>query len=117
MRQSLKSGVPEAAGGRLQDGLSGVSIFGLDSETVLRPNPGQPYLSLQMMAGKSAWRVAGYASKGIADIEANTQHSYGCVRRQWLWRSFTCTSISYRSAASSEAIRIKTAAWLDGQPV
>jgi len=56
----LKNSVPGGlAGGGLQDGLSGVSVFGLDNETVLRPNPGQPYLSLQIMGGEMrSWRVA-----------------------------------------------------------
>ena len=61
----LKSGVPEAwLVGGLQDGLAGVSIFGLDNETVLRPNSGQSYLNLQMQGrGNAGLACCGYASQ------------------------------------------------------
>ncbi|MCP6769011.1 hypothetical protein NL529_29620, partial [Klebsiella pneumoniae] len=61
--------------------MAGLSTVGLDSETVLRPNPGQPYLSLQMMGGKMlAWQAAATQADGSADIAASTDHAYGWSR-------------------------------------
>ena len=82
MAKPLRGGVPAAwLTGGLQDGWSGVSIYGLDNETVLRPNPGQPYLSLEMMGGKMReWQVSPTQADGAADIEASTTHAYGWSR-------------------------------------
>ncbi|MDD5036898.1 MAG: hypothetical protein PHE55_19405, partial [Methylococcaceae bacterium] len=68
--KALRGGVPQAwLVGGLQDGQAGLSIFGLDGETVLRPNPGQPYLGTQMMGGEMrAWQKAPTAANGVAVI-------------------------------------------------
>jgi hypothetical protein len=117
--KSLKNGVPEAwLVGGLQDGLSGVSIFGLDSEAVLRPNPDQPYLSLQMMGGEMrAWRVAATQANGSADIEANTQHAYGWSRGSGYTQLYLHVDQTTEAILHLQQSGIKTAAWLDGQPV
>jgi hypothetical protein len=117
--KSLKSGVPDAwLVGGFRDGLSGVSIFGLDSETVLRPNPGQPYLSQQMMGGEMrAWRVAATQANGIADIEASTQHSYGWSRGSGYAQLYLHVDQATEALLHLKQSGIKTAAWLDGQPV
>lgn len=116
--KSLKSGVPEAwLVGGLQDGLSGVSIVGLDSETVLRPNPGQPYLSLQMMGGEMrAWRVATTQANGVADIEANTQHSYAWSRGSGYAQLYLNVAQPTQALLHLKQSGIRTAGWLDGQP-
>jgi len=101
----LKGGIPESwLVGGLQDGLAGVSVFGLDSETVLRPNPGQPYLSLQMMGGEmKAWHAESTQANGAVDIEANTKHSYGWSRQRLCAALFTCRSV-HTGAVASETI-------------
>jgi hypothetical protein len=117
--KSLKSGVPEAwLVGGLQDGLSGVSIFGLDTETILRPNLDQPYLGLQMMGGEMrAWHMATTQANGIADIEANTQHSYGWSRGSGYAQLYLHVDQTTEALLHLQQSGIKTAAWLDGEPV
>ncbi|MEI6336134.1 MAG: hypothetical protein WCS87_16365 [Methylococcaceae bacterium] len=117
--KSLKSGVPEAwLVGGLQDGLAGVSIFGLDTETVLRPNPEQPYLSLQMMGGQmQAWRVAATQANGSADIEANTRHTYGWSRGSGYAQLYLHVDQPTETLLHLQQSGIKTAIWQDGQPV
>jgi len=114
----LKGGIPDAwLVGGLQDGLSGVSIFGLDSETVLRPNYGQPYLSLQMMGGEMrAWRVAATEVNGVADIEANTQHAYGWSRGSGYAQLYLHVDQPTQALLHLKQSGIRTFGWLDGQP-
>ena len=116
--KSLNSGVPDAwLVGGLQDGLAGVSIFGLDSETVLRPNPGQPYLSLQMMGGEMrAWRVATTQPNSVTDIEARTQHSYGWSRGSGYAQLYLHVDQPTLTLLHLQQSGIRTAGWLDGQP-
>ncbi|MDD2659392.1 MAG: hypothetical protein PHY54_06905 [Methylococcales bacterium] len=114
----LKNGVPEAwlAGG-LQDGLAGVSIFGLDNETVLRPNPGQSYLSLQMMGGEMrTWRVAPTQADGVADLEANTKHSYGWSRGSGYAQLYLHVDQPMQVMLHLRQSGIRSAGWLDGRP-
>ncbi|MGZ5059455.1 MAG: hypothetical protein ACXWAA_13560 [Methylobacter sp.] len=114
----LKAGIPDAwLVGGLQDGLSGISVFGMDSETVLRPNPEQPYLSLQMMGGEMrAWRVAATQADGTADIEANTQHSYGWSRGSGYAQLYLHVDQPTQALLHLKQSGIRTFGWLDGQP-
>ncbi|WP_235557207.1 hypothetical protein [Methyloglobulus morosus] len=114
----LKGGIPDAwLVGGLQDGLSGVSIYGLDTETVLRPNPGQPYLSLQMMGGEMrAWRVATTQANGVADIEPKTGHSYGWSRGSGYAQVYLKADKAMQALLHLQQSGIKTDGWLDGQP-
>ncbi|UOA10452.1 hypothetical protein [Methylobacter sp. S3L5C] len=115
----LKDGVPEAwLVGGLQDGLSGMSIFGLDTETTLRPNLDQPYLGLQMMGGEmQTWRMATTQANGITDIEANTRHSYGWSRGSGYAQLYLHVDQVTQALLHLQQSGIKTAVWLDGQPV
>jgi len=114
----LKSGAPEAwLVGGLQDGLAGVSIVGLDSETVLRPNPGQPYLSLQMMGGKMlTWHAAPTQADGSADIEASTDHAYGWSRGSGYAQIYLHADQATQALLHLKQSGIRTTGWLDGQP-
>lgn len=114
----LKAGVPDAwLVGGLQDGLSGVSVFGLDSETVLRPNPDQPYLSLQMMGGEMrTWRIEPTQANGVADIETNTRHSYGWSRGSGYAQLYLYVDQPTQTLLHLKQSGIKTSGWLDGQP-
>jgi len=114
----LRAGVPEAwLVGGLQDGLAGVSIIGLDSETVLRPNPGQPYLSLQMMGGKMLnWHAAPTQDDGSADIEARTEHAYGWSRGSGYAQLYLHADQATQAQLHLQQSGIKTTAWLDGRP-
>ncbi|MDD4916162.1 MAG: hypothetical protein PHW13_14145, partial [Methylococcales bacterium] len=114
----LKNGVPEAwLVGGLQDGLAGVSVFGLDNETVLRPNPGQSYLSLQMMGGKMrSWRVSTTQADGVADIEASTRHSYGWSRGSGYAQLYLHADRPTEAQLHLKQSGIRSAGWLDGQP-
>lgn len=113
----LKKGVPDAwLVGGLQDGLSGVSVFGLDNETVLRPNPGQPYLSLQMMGGEmKTWRAEPIQADGSVDIEANTKHSYGWSRGSGYAQLYLYVDQPTEALLHLKQSGIKTMGWLDGQ--
>lgn len=73
----LRNGVPPAwLVGGLQDGIAGLSIYGLDSETVMRPNPGERYLSTELMGGvMRSWQRAESAPDGAVVI-ATTEHDY-----------------------------------------
>lgn len=114
----LKGGVPEAwLVGGLQDGLSGVSIFGLDNEAVLRPNSGQPYLSLQMMGGEMrVWRATATQANGVADIEASTRHSYGWSRGTGYAQLYLHVDQPTQVLLHLNQSGIRSAGWLDGQP-
>lgn len=113
----LKAGMPEAwLVGGLQDGLAGVSILGLDTETVLRPNPNQPYLSLQMMGGEMrSWQVAPTQANGVAVIEPSTQHSYGWSRGSGYAQLYLHVDQPTQAMLHLQQSGIKTAGWLDGQ--
>jgi hypothetical protein len=114
----LHQGVPDAwLVGGLQDGLAGVSVYGLDSETVLRPNPDQPYLSLQMMGGEMrTWRTARTEANGSADIEAVTQHSYGWSRGSGYAQLYLHVDQATQVLLHLKQSGIRSAGWLDGQP-
>jgi hypothetical protein len=116
--QRLKSGRPQAwLVGGLQDGLAGVSIFGLDNETVLRPNPDQPYLSLQMMGGEMrVWHDATTQANGVDDIEANTQHSYDWSRGSGYAHLYLDVDEPTKTLLHLQQSGIKTSGWLDGRP-
>ncbi|MGZ5029886.1 MAG: hypothetical protein ACXV8I_04680, partial [Methylobacter sp.] len=115
----LKAGIPDAwLVGGLQDGLSGVLVFGLDGETVLRPNPDQPYLSLQMMGGEMrTWRVASTQADAVADIEAKTQHSYGWSRGSGYAQLYLHVDQPTQALLHLKQSGIRTFGWLDGQPL
>lgn len=114
----LRAGMADAwLVGGLQDGLAGLSIFGVDSETVLRPNPEQPYLSLQMMGGQMrAWRVETTQADGTVDIEPNTMHSYGWSRGSGYVQLYLYVDQPKQALLHLKQSGIKTAGWLDGQP-
>ncbi|TAK61561.1 hypothetical protein [Methylobacter sp.] len=114
----LKGGIPDAwLVGGLQDGLSGLSVFGIDSETVMRPNPDQPYLSLQMMGGEMrTWRVEPTQANGATDIEAKTQHSYGWSRGSGYAQLYLRVDQSMQALLHLKQSGIQTFGWLDGQP-
>jgi hypothetical protein len=114
----LKDGVPEAwLVGGLQDGRAGVSTVGLDSETVLRPNPDQPYLSLQMMGGKMlTWHAAATQADGSADIEASVPHAYGWSRGSGYAHLYLHADQATQAMLHLKQSGIKTAGWLDGRP-
>lgn len=116
--KSLKNGIPDAwLVGGLQNGLSGVSIFGVDTETVLRPNPGQPYLSLQMSGGEMrAWNVAPTQANGVTDVEANTKHSYSWSRGTGYAQLYMYVDKDMRALLHLNQSGIKTAVWLNGKP-
>lgn len=114
----LRGGVPEAwLVGGLQDGLAGVSVYGLDSETVLRPNPGQPYPSLQMMGGEMrTWQAAPTEADGTAVIEPSTRHSYGWSRGSGYAQLYLHVDQATQALLHLKQSGIRTAGWLDGQP-
>jgi hypothetical protein len=113
----LKAGLPEVwLVGGLQDGLAGVSLFGLDSETVLRPNPDQPYLSSQMIGGEMrTWQIAPTQTDGSVDIEAKTQHTYGWSRGSGYAQVYLHTDQQTQVLLHLKQSGIRTTGWLDGQ--
>ncbi|MGZ5075941.1 MAG: hypothetical protein ACXV9R_04910 [Methylobacter sp.] len=117
--KALKDGIPEAwLVGGLQDGLAGVSVFGLDTESVLRPNPGQPYLSLQMMGGEMRdWHAEPTQADGSTDIESDTKHSYGWSRGSGYAQLYLYADQPVQALLHLKQSGISTQGWLDGQPV
>jgi hypothetical protein len=117
--RSLSKGVPVAwLVGGLQDGLAGVSVYGLDSETMLRPNPGQSYLSLQMMGGEiRTWRAETTQADGTVDIEASTQHSYGWSRGSAYAQLYLHVDQATQVLFHTKQSGVGSAGWLDGQPI
>ncbi|AMK76064.1 MULTISPECIES: hypothetical protein [Methylomonas] len=113
----LKNGIPEAwLIGGLQDGQAGLSVFGLDTETVLRPNPDQPYLSLEMMGGKIRnWRVAATEANAETTLAASTEHAYGWSRGTGYAQLYLRADRLVHAQLHLRQSGIKTAAWLDGQ--
>ena len=116
--KSLNAGMPEAwLVGGLQDGLAGASVFGLDNETILRPNPGQAYISLQMMGGEMrTWHVVTTQPVGAIDIEADTQHSYGWSRGSGYAQLYLHVDKPTQAQLHLKQSGIRTFGWLDGQP-
>ncbi|MGJ0483565.1 MAG: hypothetical protein ACR65R_03395 [Methylomicrobium sp.] len=114
----LKGGVPEAwLVGGLQDGRAGVSAIGLDSETVLRPNPEQSYLSLQMMGGKMlSWHPSATQADGSADIEPRTEHAYGWSRGSGYAHLYLHANQVTRALLHLKQSGIQSRGWLDGVP-
>ncbi len=117
--KALKDGMPEAwLVGGLQDGLAGVSLFGLDSETILRPNPGQPYLSLQMMGGTlRKWQISRTQADGTVDIEPSTQHAYGWSRGTGYAHLYLHVDQPSQALLHLKQSGIRTDGWLDGEPI
>ncbi|MGZ4959882.1 MAG: hypothetical protein ACXV7J_11545 [Methylomonas sp.] len=115
--RALKNGMPAAwLIGGLQDGLAGVSVFGVDGETVLRPNPGQPYLSLQMMGGEMRnWRAEASGADGSVDVEPRTQHAYGWSRGSGYAQVYIHVEKPTQGLLHLHHSGIRSAVWLDGQ--
>ena len=115
--KALKQGLPEAwLVGGLQDGLAGVSVFGLDGETTLRPNPVLPYLSLQMMGGEMrSWQRSSTQADGSVDIENSTQHAYGWSRGTGYAHVYLHAEQATQALLHLKQSGIKSAVWLDGQ--
>lgn len=113
----LKRGIPAAwLVGGLQDGQAGLSVFGLDTETISRPNPEQPYLSLEMMGGKlRKWRVAATDANGEATIVDSTEHAYGWSRGTGYVQLYLHADRPLQAQLHLRQSGIKAAAWLDGQ--
>ncbi|MDD1620586.1 MAG: hypothetical protein LUQ11_03820 [Methylococcaceae bacterium] len=117
--RSLNNGAPVAwLVGGLQNGQAGVSVYGLDGETVLRPNPGQPYLSMQMMGGEiRAWRIAQPHADGSVDIEPNTRHSYGWSRGSAYAQLYLHVEQASQILFHAKQSGIRSAVWLDGRAI
>ncbi|MCQ8104720.1 hypothetical protein NP590_11440 [Methylomonas sp. SURF-2] len=115
--QPLRRGMPAAwLVGGLQDGPAGVSINGLDSETVLRPNPDQAYLSQQMMGGAmKLWRAAVTQSDAGVEIFDSAEHTYDWSRGTGYAQLYLHSPGSARLQLHLAQSGIRSAAWLDGR--
>lgn len=113
----LKNGIPaDWLVGGLQDGQAGLSVFGLDTETISRPNPDQPYLSLEMMGGKlRKWRVAATDANGEATIMDRTEHAYGWSRGTGYAQLYLHADRLLQAQLHLRQSGTKATAWLDGQ--
>lgn len=113
----LNNGIPAAwLVGGLQDGPAGLSVFGMDGEAVLRPNPEQPYLSLEMMGGKLRnWRVVDSEANGEATLAASTDHAYGWSRGAGYAQLYLHTDQRLQAQLHLRHSGIQSAVWLDGQ--
>ncbi|MFA4945352.1 MAG: hypothetical protein WC789_11700 [Lentisphaeria bacterium] len=116
---ALRHGIPEAwLVGGIHDGRAGVSIYGLDTETVLRANPGMPYLSSEMMGGKiRTWERAATAANGVVVIEPKTTHSYGWSRGTGYAQLYLYAEQPVTAVLHLRQSGIETSGWLDGQPL
>lgn len=113
----LQNGMPVAwLVGSVQDGLAGVSVAGLDTETVLRPNPGQPYLSRQMMGGEMKnWQPAATQNDGSVEIFKSAPHGYGWSRGTGYAQLYLHSSRQADVGLHLAQSGIRSAGWLDGK--
>lgn len=117
--EAFRDGSPAAwlAGG-LCDGRAGLSIYGVDSEAILRPSPGQPYLESRMMGGSMrAWDHAPADENGRCVLLAAAPHSYS-------WPRGSISAVAYVFAEKDTDAEfhlkhngIQSALWLDGTRV
>ncbi len=115
----LRDGVPEAwLVGGLQDGVAGVSIYGLDTETVLRPNPGQPYFATEMTGGRMrTWQKAPTDPQGQTVIEESTKHDYRWSKGTGYGQLYLHVGQATRARLRLDHSGIASDGWLDGQPM
>lgn len=116
---AIQNGIPQAwLVGGIHDGPGGMSIYGLDTETVSRANPNQPYLSSEMAGGRMrSWTAATPTADGITILLDKTDHSYGWSRgtgyAQLYLKADVATTADLRYCHSG----INSAVWLDGRPL
>ena len=117
--KAMRNGVPEAwLVGGLHDGAAGVSVFGLDTEKILRPNLNERYLSTGMMGNTiRIWQRAPTSADGTAVVEARTSHSYGWSRGSGYGQLYFHTERPMAAHLHVLQTGLRTAGWLDGQLV
>jgi hypothetical protein len=117
--QALRDGVPAAwLVGGVQDGVAGVSLYGLDTETVLRPNPEQPYFSSEMMGGRMrAWHGASASPEGEVTILESTDHDYRWSRGTGYGQLYLHATGTTQTRLRLSPAEVSNAAWLDGKPL
>lgn len=78
---SLRDGVPSAwLVGGVHDGRAGNEIYGVDVDKTIRPNPGEAYLSSQLMGGSiESWHEAAVTGNDGCVIMARR----GCWSMWW----------------------------------
>jgi len=117
--QALRDGVPAAwLVGGVQDGVAGVSLYGLDTETVLRPNPQQPYFSSEMMGGRMrAWHGVPATPEGDVTILESTDHDYRWSRGTGYGQLYLHATEATQTRLRLSPAEVSNAVWLDGKPV
>jgi hypothetical protein len=115
----LENGVPKAwLTGGLGDGKAGLSIYGLDAETVMRPNPDAPYFESTMMGGAiNKWRTTPSAKNGAVIIESALGHDYGWSRGSGNAQLYINAKKQVTVTLHLRQSGVRSAAWLDGKPV
>lgn len=115
----LREGVPGAwLIGGIHDGRGGNDIYGLDTDPHLNPNPGQPYLSSEMMGGRMrAWEVSPTTPDGRCVIVAKTDHSYGWSRGTGYAHLYLHADADMQAILHLQQSGIASGGWLDGQAV
>jgi hypothetical protein len=114
----LRDGVPEAwLVGGFHEGIAGLSIYGVDSETVLRPNPEQTYLSTEMMGGKlRSWQKAATQPDGTTAITESVDHDL-----RWSGGTGYAQLYLHADAATLGKVQLHfagtAAGWLDGHEI
>lgn len=113
---ALHGGIPAAwLVGGLQDGLAGVSLYGLDTETVLRPNPEQPYFASEMMGGRMrAWQIAVTGAQGQTVVEEATEHDYRWSGGTAYAQLYVQAEHATRAHLTLTHTGIASIGWLDG---
>jgi hypothetical protein len=114
----LKDGVPSAwVVGGLGDGTAGLSIYGLDAETVMRPNPDAPYLESQMMgAALNKWQRAATSPNGTVMVVPAAAHSYGWSRGNAYGQLYIQVDRPTKVVLHLRQSGVRTSGWLDGKP-
>ncbi|MEX0777671.1 MAG: hypothetical protein WD042_18350 [Phycisphaeraceae bacterium] len=116
---ALRKGVPRQwLIGDIHDGRAGMSIYGIDTEKHLRPNPGTPYLETRMMGGAMrTWQPAPTTANGVLVIEQKTHHPYGWSRGTGYAQLYLHVDEATSAVLHLQQSGIKTVGWLDGVPV
>jgi hypothetical protein len=114
----LRDGIPPAwLVGGLQDGIAGLSIYGMDSETVMRPNPGERYLGTELMGGVlRTWQRADAGPDGAVVI-ADTGHDYRWAGGSGYAQVYLKTARPTRALLNLERGGESGGVWLDGREI
>jgi hypothetical protein len=118
-RPLVASGAPRAwLVSGVWGGLAGYSTYGLDAERWLRPNPGEAYIRQVMLTDyRDRWLPVRTYSNGAGTIDSALDTSYDWMRGTAYAHLYLHANDVSPAVLHFAHTGIKTAGWLDGQPL